>query len=372
MPRYEGTNGDDFYWWTAPDDLRPSRFYGLRGDDEFSLRSYEHRDRFYGGADDDTFVVSGDFNPLSALPRRGGEPEWTNYVISPEFHAPGEVRKAVFFHGGQGDDTLEAVLLTAHDRMTVDAGQMFGRLRSVETVDLKWVINTTDNTPVVGAKLKGTRYDDEIDVWIDEIDRAKKVTVDAGRGDDLVTLRDQAISMKVKLGAGDDVFEGIEYDHGDDFRFSDRLRIIGGKGDDDVRFSKAKEIVKGGSGDDVFRLNFWGETDTVSGGRGADTFVFRYDAHWNEAADESMARITDFRSGTDRIVLERYIPWPNGAAIELPVDGSYDRTGVGPIEYDRATGVLSQRGIAVLELDPGTKLRAGDVLGTFEFDDLPL
>jgi Ca2+-binding RTX toxin-like protein len=129
-------------------------------------------------------------------------------------------------------------------------------------------------------------------------------------------------------------------------------RLYGGLGDDHLTGNR----LYGGEGDDIL-TGGWTQTLNASGnggdkarmlgGKGEDTFVL---------APDMRTALPDFRSKDDRIVLVDY-SWPS--------DHKHAR-----LDYDRKTGDLSyvykpggrdQQSDVVATLDPGTKVKSGDL-----------
>lgn len=160
-------------------------------------------------------------------------------------------------------------------------------------------------------------------------------TIDAGSGDDLVTISDARRFTAASGGDGFDVLqlsaeknEALRFDAGDKSdaidgfeqyflhggRASDRVTM--GTGDDEYRAWQGNDIAFGMGGNDLLnggdgkdrldggngqdRLNGREGLDHLTGGRGADWFQFG-------SLEDSADRITDFEAGRDHIRISSYL-----------------------------------------------------------------
>lgn len=142
-----------------------------------------------------------------------------------------------------------------------------------------------------------------------------KVIIGTAKADFLVpdtTGFENPFSYRVFGNAGNDTLIGATHndtllgDQGDD-------RLIGNEGNDILYGGLGADVLRGGKGNDVLYAGpesngadtlfggggndtlFFGNRAILTGGQGADTFVFR------DGADES--QITDFQHGVDKISL---------------------------------------------------------------------
>ena len=123
--------------------------------------------------------------------------------------------------------------------------------------------------------------------------------------------------------------------------------------------------LQGGGGADT--LNGFMGSDTLTGGSGADSFQFT-----TSVSPGNVAALTDFLSGTDRIVLEDavFLGASNGNLASVFVQGTQAGDANDRLIYNATTGQLfydaegNGAGAQVLfaQLNPGTALTANDFL----------
>jgi serralysin len=122
-------------------------------------------------------------------------------------------------------------------------------------------------------------------------------------------------------------------------------QLYGDSGNDTLGGGKESDTLDGGSGDDWLRGGDSDSKDLLTGGEGADFFVF-------DTALGAVDRIEDFSSGTDKIVLDDdvFTAFTAGVPIsasQICVNGNPDaddliiyRSFTGTLEYD-ADGIWS-------------------------------
>ena len=123
-------------------------------------------------------------------------------------------------------------------------------------------------------------------------------TVNGGAGDDLI-MGGAGHDLLVGGGGNDTIHGGIGHDtiHGTS---GDNV-LMGEAGNDSIDSGSGNSTINGGLGDDViFVRTVFGQDHLLTGGPGADTFVFQ------NATDtpDSTSVITDFELGTDRLFVQ--------------------------------------------------------------------
>jgi len=270
------------------------------GDGHDLLDGRDGDDTLWGGRDDDT--LRGD---------RGDDTLWGD-----RHHDLLEGgRHHDVLDGGKGDDTLEGG--KGDDTLEGRSGK--DRLMGRSGVD----------------SLDGGKHDDFVDggKGDDTVLGGKgDDTLDGGSGRDLMdggSGRDTLIGGKhddILIGdKHDDVLDGGKnHDLLDGGRHHDAL--AGGKGDDTLLGGKGDDTLDGGKGADT--LDGGRGRDTLTGGKHADTFVYREDG--------SADRITDFRPGDDRLLLDPGL-WKGTLSPREVVD-RHATTGGGGITLDFGDG----------------------------------
>lgn len=150
--------------------------------------------------------------------------------------------------------------------------------------------------------------------------------ISGGKGGDV--LYGGVSDDKLYGGAGrDTLYGGVEGD--EIFGGGAMDEIYGGSGEDQLRGGKGRDLIDGGTGNDEIygsgRENSLGEDDdTLTGGLGADTFIFDLSLEENLTDDDV---ITDFDTAEDRITLDGDVlvmltDTAEGALIEQVTGGS--------------------------------------------------
>ena len=167
-------------------------------------------------------------------------------------------------------------------------------------------------------------------------------TLDGNDGDD--ALNGASGDDDLNGGAGDDHLSG---GNGND-------SLDGGDDNDTVSGDKGNDVLAGGNGQ-----------DTMTGGKGHDTFLFTDPAG---GAD----RLTDFRSGTDKIAIDFVANGKEGlgAGDFFTAADTSGETGHAALVYDQATGKLyydadgtgGGTAVEIAELKPNAHLSASDLV----------
>jgi serralysin len=151
--------------------------------------------------------------------------------------------------------------------------------------------------------------------------------IDGGTGDD--KLSGGSGNDRIAGGVGDDEIQGGS---GQDLLMGGfgNDKIAGGSDNDTLEGNQGSDELDGGAGTDA--LYGGGGHDELTGGRGNDQFIFR--------PDEGSDAITDFRSGTDQIVLD-FDVLPSAVSF-IGFIGLDDAPGAGPtLIYSDVAGELS-------------------------------
>ena len=341
MSKIRGTRGDDYIMaWSH--EGKPDRFLGLGGDDRFIFHDLAERDVFIGGPGDDTLLDVSFYLPMR----------------------PVRVERGLTFDGGREWDAIHIeVTVDRHDQ-TARLGQLYGKLTSVEERRVDVILDAQGRRPLDDFRLFGSTAADSLSIRLDDGTAADDVVIDMGKGHDIVTIEDGIGDLRIALGRGDDRYVG--YNTWSDISASDRTFVSGGPGRDDFELGASVERIFGGDGKDAIRLglNQIGlKTDVVKGGRGADDFVLR---RWDMTRE--IAEIEDFRSGTDKVVIDGYVLFPRGTSVDLALEFDVPDAFSTGLSYIRASGSLFWRDDLVLQFDPGTKIVEGDVIGTYDYD----
>lgn len=268
--------------------------------------------------------------------------------------------------GGNGDDIFELI-----SRNTIDGGDGFdaiGTYRFNNPDSTNPVNINVDNIPFSNPKITNveTAVNFTSGAGNDVLTLSRSITgklrtVDAGDGNDLVTVLGDAHASinggkgvdQLYGGAGVDILNGGEDDDfayggdGDDNIFGglglDNLEgnegndtiqgedgddglagqegddlLVGGNGNDRLYGWTGNDILNGDAGDDVLYGD--GGNDTLRGGQGNDTLtgdlvgqpsgadIFAFDSlSVTSFAELGIDTITDFQSGTDKILLDKAI-----------------------------------------------------------------
>jgi Ca2+-binding RTX toxin-like protein len=125
-------------------------------------------------------------------------------------------------------------------------------------------------------------------------------TVDGGNGND--KLYGQKGADLLQGGIGNDYFSGLD---GND-------TVYGGDGDDSLNGGNENDRLEGELGNDTL-IGSVGN-DTMTGGAGSDRFIYDTNAVFTTSA-VGIDRITDFVSGTDKIVLDKTTFTPLGSVV---------------------------------------------------------
>jgi Ca2+-binding RTX toxin-like protein len=201
-------------------------------------------------------------------------------------------------------------------------------------------------------------------------------TLNGGDGRDIASYAEKSDRVVVTLDGPNDVTVLVRGVGEDTIRRAEG--VAGGSGRDRLTGDGAANVLQGGDGRDVLRGGGGNDTieggrgnDTVTGGSGSDRFVFR------STPDGYMDTITDFTSGSDRLVLHQSI----FAELDRDSDGTianaqfhassagvaHDRsdriiydTSDGRLSYD-ADGNRSGAAVHIATLRDGPALSAGDV-----------
>lgn len=276
-----GGSGGDTLIGASSDGGLPETFRGADGDDviragggDDAIEGGAGRNRIFAGPGDDRILVGGTGEVLDVVDAGGG----TDLLLFVADVATGWTR-------------TEGVRVTLGDRGVQDVGDGFAvRLRNapenVRGTDFDDLIrgdrraNTLDgrqgadtliggggddtlrgdtfrfDTPDGPGRLVGGGGDDLIFGGIE-----RDVAL-GGAGDD--TLNGERGNDVLKGGAGDDSLDG---DEGND-------RLIGGAGDDLLRGEAGDDRLFGEAGDDTLQADPLQDRDLLSGGPGADLFMF--------------------------------------------------------------------------------------------------
>ncbi len=335
----EGDNGDDTL---------------LGGDGGDFIRGGEGNDLIYGGSSSDTILggngndeVWGD-NGSDLVHLDGGDDIfWDNGQSSPYGNDTvygGDGNDTI--HGAGGDDTFfgdagEDYIEGGEGNDEIHGGAQYDTIFAGEGNDLVW-----------GDSGRDTVYLEEGDdlFWDSEQSGAHgRDTVYGGDGDDTIygaggddTFFGDAGEDYIEGGEGnDEIHGGAQYDtifagDGDDVVWGDSGRDTVHLGDGDDIFwdseqtgSHGRDTVYGGEGDD--QIHIAGGNDWVSGGSGADTFIFEGTIDNNEIYDFSAAEgdVLDFSSYNLANVDElKFAEDANGVLLTVGKSGSVYLDGI--------------------------------------------
>lgn len=328
-----GGGGDDTFHGEAGDDLIYANLghdsvYGGDGDD--SLYAGDGDDRVWGGTGRDlVFLGSGDdvFTDTGQSGEAGRDSVFAGTGADTIQGSAG----ADDYHGEAGDDVINAGLGddlvrggTGAD--TISAGDGRDTVYGEDGRDLVF-LNQGDDLFIDNGE-GGTQGRDTV------FGGFGNDTIEGGNGDDVFHGDDGADVIHARLGH-DSVYGGLAAD-----------MIYAGEGDDLVYGGTGTDRVWLGAGDDRFVDSDQGDQfgrDTITGGAGADTFVF--------GAAPSQDVITDFELGVDRLELAAALVSGRSAA-QVEADAVVTSGGV-LLSFDGAQSILLEglTGAAGLEED---------------------
>lgn len=346
---FYGNGGNDYFDGRAGDDVADGgtgddhllgdggkdTLYGGSGND--TLDGGKGRDSLYGGSGEDT-LLGGDGNDIL----HGEEGNDTIYGGAGDDQ----------IYGGPGDDALYGG--DGKDRFFVPAGS------GVDTIDgghgtdwLEIVRNDAEGSNIdLNSPARQTLPDGTSFIGIEGI------IFTGGDGADRVVASKQ-----------DDVFYG---NGGDDYFWGGdgRNYAEGGDGNDILYGGKRDDVLNGGDGNDrligdVLVYDEYRErdsTNTLTGGKGKDTFVFNH-AHRIDGGARVLNNITDFEHGVDRLEFNRsdFYDLPEGQ-----LSSDYFRIGTAAYQddyvvYNDTTGELFYRGAKIATLLDAPTLTADDI-----------
>lgn len=345
MPIIKGTRGDDYI--SSRNDAGRDIVKGMAGDDTLVFQRLRDRDRFEGGSGDDELTDVDLYLPVSRKAAGRG----------------------IEFDGGRGFDTIEVELTVDRHDSRGFLGHLFKNVEGVESRLVDIILDAQGSRPLDGFRLQGSKWADDVTLRLDNGTGADGSKIDLGAGDDVFTFdfyydADGFGRSLVELGRGDDLYrsEVAAYHAVED----EVVRVEGGGGRDTFELGGGFERANGGKGADLFMLaanDFGARLDSLTGGRGADTFLF----DMRPLTGGMRAEIEDFRSGTDRIVIENFLVG------DQVLD---DFAHIGPdgpdvfaaVRYDRAEGIVYYNDRAILDLGDGTRARVSDFVMVGDYD----
>jgi len=345
MTAFTGTSGDDILPPIGSDDSGDDIFHGLAGNDQLSGGS--GNDLLYGEDGNDT--IQGGIGDDLAYGGAGAD----------------------FIDGGGGDDTIDGG--TGSDTMQGNFGDDTYFVDS--TGDTVTEYSASDGTDTIYASVSYT-----LPQFVERLILTGSASIDATGGNDADTLVGNAGSNTLTGNGGADFLSGG--DSNDILRGGAGMDVLdGGSGIDAVTYTENEvgvvvnlatgvgqggnaqgdtyqgiENVNGSTGNDTLignaaanALNGWAGTDILTGGGGADRFVFSSLAHSVVGANAD--RITDFSHAQgDRIDL---------SAIDAnsTVAGNQAFTFIGNALYSGTVGELR------FAVSNGVTIVAGDLNG---------
>lgn len=288
--------------------------------------------------------------------------------------------------GGKGNDTY--VVDTASDVVTENAGE--GRDSVVSAVTWTLAANLENLTLTGTAALGGTgNAGDNVITGNDGANmlngKGGADTLIGGKGDDTYIIESGTVTVTEEAASGfDRVLTGTSVTLGDNVevgagRGSGLISLTGGAGDNLLGGNGAGNVLNGAGGNDTLLGQAGNDTllggdgddflyggsgiDSITGGGGRDQFVV------NTAVGEGVDRITDFVSGTDRLLIVN--PYVSGYLLADGLAfGTSARDGDDVGIYDQSTGNLyvdydgngRQAKVLLASFTPGTVLAASDLI----------
>ena len=200
---------------------------------------------------------------------------------------------------------------------------------------------------------------------------AGKDQLDGGLGSDTADYSDKTNKVEVSLNGSKAVTVKVNAIAEDSIK--DIENIISGSGDDVLKGDLKANEFSGGDGNDL--LNGGLGIDVLTGGSGIDKFVF--DTKLNSVTNQD--EITDFVSGTDKIVLSKSIFGSLKTGVisdNLVVDSTADLsshvfdkndylrfdTTDSKLYYDADGGGIKYQAVAIVELTGVSSLQASDII----------
>ena len=291
---------------------------------------------------------------------------------------------ADLLRGGDGDDTLDGATDFTRDftELTQDAN---GQPLPGDTLDGGLgndVFEIQFNDVIVDAGgIDTVRTDQDVYTLPDGFENLTYQPFEFSDGEGIgVSYVGNALDNTIRV-QGLFVNSGADIDGGDgnDLLISGASndRLLGGRGNDTLMGGGSDfdgDSYSGGDGDD--RLVSVGTHDTLSGGNGADSFVFASAPGMDDPSAPRM--ISDFVSGTDKIVLDGFVHPNSGSSGNFTADDARffaapgastahdatDRviynTSTGELFYD-ADGTGEGAALLITHLGPGVTLVATDI-----------
>ncbi|WP_370528863.1 Ig-like domain-containing protein [Tychonema sp. LEGE 07199] len=194
--------------------------------------------------------------------------------------------------GGTGDDTI-----TDPDGVNDVQGGVGNDSINITFAET-WDDNTNPNDTLRSdEKIIGGTGNDSITVTMNDFRffinlKADEAASSNADGNDVINLLGTYANSVVDMGGGDDTFNG---GLGDD-------SVVGGGGNDTLIGGDGNDTLIGGGGNDLLAGS--AGDDLLTGGGGDDRFLFKSNGVFN-TADFGSDRITDFTTGTDKILLSQ-------------------------------------------------------------------
>ncbi|MBE9165386.1 tandem-95 repeat protein [Tychonema sp. LEGE 06208] len=230
--------------------------------------------------------------------------------------------------GGTGDDTI-----TDPDGVNDIQGGVGNDSINITFAET-WDDNTNPNDTLRSdEKIIGGTGNDSITVTMNDFRffinlKADEAASSNADGNDVINLLGTYANSVVDMGGGEDTFNGGV---GDD-------SVVGGDGNDTLIGGDGNDTLIGGGGNDLLAGS--AGDDLLTGGSGEDRFLFKSNGVFN-TADFGSDRITDFTTGTDKILLSQTAFGAITSAKIAFVDSDLAaETSDGLIVCSRATGKL--------------------------------